>query len=254
MRKYALLALAFAPFAAAHADQCTHSADRSLDADLRGVRTVRLETGSHELKINASGSGTSLAARGKACASSEDALAELVITQHREGDTLVVKLGDDRSHWHIGYTQQSFKVDVSMPANLPVDLQVGSGDGETHGVTSLVANVGSGDAKLYDTVGTLSASVGSGDLTVEGAGSVKIDNVGSGDAKLRNIHGPVSVDSVGSGDVDMRGVGGNVVVDSIGSGDVNVDDVHGDLTVHSKGSGDISHSRVTGKVSVPSRN
>src|ERR1700754_2490537 len=119
MRQYALLPLAFAPFAAAHADQCTHSADRSLDADLRGVRTVRLETGSHELKINASGSGTSLAARGKACASSEDALAELVITQHREGDTLVVKLGDDRSHWHIGYTQQSFKVDVSMPANVP---------------------------------------------------------------------------------------------------------------------------------------
>jgi putative autotransporter adhesin-like protein len=251
MRKYALLALAFAPFVAAHADQCAHSADRSLDADLRGVRSVRLETGSHDLKVNASGSGTSLAARGKACASSEDALSELVITQHRDGDTLVVKLGDDRSHWHFGSSYQSFKVDVAMPANLPVQLEVGSGDGETHGVASLVAHVGSGDAKLYDTAGAVRASVGSGDLTIEGAGNVQVDSIGSGDAKLRNTHGPVSVGSVGSGDLDMQDIGGNVEVDSIGSGDVKVDNVRGDLAVHSKGSGDISHSGVTGKVSVP---
>src|SRR6201991_1911314 len=72
MRKIFLLCIALAviPFGARAEMPCAHSAQRNLDANLAGVNLVRVETRSHDLKLDGGGSGATLALRGTACASS----------------------------------------------------------------------------------------------------------------------------------------------------------------------------------------
>jgi hypothetical protein len=253
MRVLALLPLILLPFAAHAAEEhCQFQAPRSLDADLRGVTGVTVEVHSHDLRVDASGTGPALALRGRACASAQDLADALTVTQRREGSQLIITLGENaRINWTSGSHYAYLKVAVKMPANVPVVVHVGSGDAETHGVASLDAEVGSGDLNAYDTVGAVKAHVGSGDVTVKGAASVEIPSVGSGDAKLSKIAGAVRVGSIGSGDLDAEDIGGNVDIGTLGSGDVKVDGVKGSLTVQTKGSGEVEHRNVGGKVSVP---
>lgn len=253
MRILALLALSLLPFAAnAAEEQCQFQASRNLDADLKGVTGVTVEVNSHDLRVDASGKGSALAVRGRACASSQEAADALKVEQHRDGNQLVITLGDNSGmHWTTAARYSYLKVAVTMPSNLPVTLKVGSGDAETHGVASLESSVGSGDLKAYDTAGAVKAHVGSGDITIKGAGSVDIPAVGSGDAKLSKVAGNVHVGMVGSGDLDAEDIGGNVDVGSVGSGEVKVDGVKGSLTVQHTGSGEVEHKNVSGKVSVP---
>jgi putative adhesin len=257
MRKIILLcvALAMLPFGARAEMPCAHSAVRNLDANLAGVTLVRVEARSHDLKLDGGGSGATLALRGTACASTQDGLDALTVQQRREGGTLVITLGADRGS--VGGSWGNFyaylKVNISMPGNIPVRLETGSGDAEVRHVAALDASTGSGDLNISDVPGTVRASSGSGDLVVERAGNVEVQGIGSGDARLYDIHGSVKVGSVGSGDLDIHDIGANVEVDSIGSGDITAHGIKGNFSVHSKGSGDIDYTGVGGKVDVPSR-
>lgn len=253
MRILTLLALSLLPFAAhAAEEQCQFQAPRNLDADLKGVTGVTVEVNSHDLRVDASGKGSALALRGRACASSQEGADALTVEQHRDGSQLVITLGENAGmHWMSGARYSYLKVAVTMPANVPVTVKVGSGDAETHGVASLDAAVGSGDLDAYDTVGAVKAHVGSGDLTIKGAGGVEIPSVGSGDAKLARVSGNVRVGSIGSGDLEAVDIGGSVDVGTVGSGEVKVDGVKGNLTVQTTGSGEVEHKNVAGKVSVP---
>lgn len=257
MRKIILLCIALAviPFGARAEMPCAHSAQRNLDAELAGVSLVRVVTRSHDLKLDG-GSGAALALRGTACASSQAGLDPLTVQQHREGSTLVITLGADRGSVDGGFGgfYAYLKVNVTMPANIPVRLESGSGDAEIRHVAALEASTGSGDINVSDVAGAVSASSGSGDLTIERVGSIQLQGIGSGDAKMHGVRGPVTVGSVGSGDLEFGDIGGSVEVDSIGSGDITARGIKGSLTVHSKGSGDVDYADVSGKVDVPSRN
>ena len=257
MRKIFLLCIALAviPFGARAEMPCAHSAQRNLDANLAGVNLVRVETRSHDLKLDGGGSGATLALRGTACASSQQGLEPLTVQQHREGSTLVITLGADRGSVDGGFGgfYAYLKVSVTMPGNIPVQLRSGSGDAEVRRVASLDASTGSGDIDVADVAGAVTANTGSGDLTIDRVGSVQLQGVGSGDAKVHGVRGPVKVGSVGSGDLEFGDIGGNVEVDSIGSGDINARGIKGNFTVHSKGSGDVDYADVSGKVDVPSR-
>lgn len=257
MRKIFLLCIALAaiPFGARAQMPCAHSAQRNLDADLAGVTLVRLETRSHDLKLDGGGSGATLALRGTACASNQAGLDPLTVQQRREGSTLVITLGADRGSVDGGFGgfYAYLKVDVTMPGNIPVQVQSGSGDAQIRRVASLDASTGSGDIDVSDVAGAVKANSGSGDLTIERVGSLQLQGIGSGDAKVHGVRGPVKVGSVGSGDLEFGDISGSVEVGSIGSGDINARGIKGNLTVHSKGSGDVDYADVGGKVDVPSR-
>ncbi|MEP6899901.1 MAG: DUF4097 family beta strand repeat-containing protein [Rhodanobacter sp.] len=256
MRRLFIAAVLLAPLGAFAADHCKYEAPRNLQLDLSGVRAVQIDLHSHDLHLSG-GSAGAATLTGRACASDSSALASLQVTQRREGDQLLIDIGGDNHysfHFFGGDSYANLDVTLKLPSNLPVTLNVGSGDAEVSGVEQLSGAVGSGDLHVRQISGKFSTSVGSGDVDATDVGSVELGSLGSGDFKGNAIRGDVKVGSVGSGDVTLRGVGGSVHADTLGSGDLNVNDVGGDLSLGAKGSGDVSHSGVKGKLSLPKDN
>ncbi len=273
MRKQALIlgALFLLPLAAAAAPKCEHSQPRDLQLDMAGVKTVVFDIGANDLDVRAAAKPGNRV-EGRACASREDDLSRLVLSQQRSGDRLVVtaKREGRLGGLFTGSQYAYMKLQASVPDDIAVQLKVGSGDASVEGARSariatgsgdvqasrirgeLAASLGSGDLKAND-IGSLDlASVGSGDATIRNVGGAsKIGSIGSGDVSIRSTRGPVDVGSVGSGDLDLEDIGGSITVGSIGSGDIEVDGARGDLTVRSTGSGDIDHRGVTGRVDLP---
>ena len=254
MRRLFTAALLLAPFASFAATPCKYEAPRNLQLDLTGVRGVQIDVHSHELHLTGSGSASGLTLAGRACASDKAALDELQVTQRREGDQLLLDIGGSNNHFSLslfGHSYTSLEVTVQLPANLPVSVDVGSGDADVSGVQQLQSEVGSGDLHVRRVSGKFRTSVGSGDVDATDIGSLELGSVGSGDFKAIGIKGDAGVGSIGSGDVELRNVGGNVRADTLGSGDLTVAEVGGDFSLGAKGSGDVSHSGVKGKTSVP---
>lgn len=257
-RRHALLCiLLFASPLLAHAgEQCRFQAPRALDLDLRGVTEVSVITNQHDVHVRGV-EGTGGAVRGRACASRQDTLDALQVTQRREGSRLVIEAKTTRelADWHVlGNSYAYLDIGVAIPKSMPVALDVGSGDANVENVASLDAHVGSGDLDVRRVPGRVSASIGSGDAGFSDIGALQVDSVGSGDLEANGVRGDVRIDSVGSGDASLKQVGGSVDVGSIGSGDLSVDGVGRDLHVRSMGSGDIDQHGVAGKVDIPRDN
>ncbi|TDK22492.1 hypothetical protein E2F46_13590 [Luteimonas aestuarii] len=266
------LALLAAPALALADDRrCAHSDARDLALDLAGVKTVMFQIGHNELRVDAT-TAARPAVTGRACASGANLLGQLTLDQHREGDKLVVRATrEGRGIW-VGNQYAYMALQASVPADVMVQLDVGSGDAWVTGASALSADVGSGDVEARNIRGHVTAKVGSGDIELREIGSLHVLSIGSGDVEAYNVRGNVEVGSIGSGDFTLKGAGGhvqigsigsgdadvervsgNVTVGSIGSGDLDVEDVTGNLTVRSKGSGSIDHSRVSGTIDIPRR-
>lgn len=290
LRTLAVASLLSLPLTAlADTPQCRFTAPRDLTLDLAGAKAVVFEVNQHDLVLTAGTGPAKLG--GRACASAEDLLRDLTVTQQKSGDTLVVRLQrEQRGGFSLGGNRYAY-LDLrgSVPDTVLVQFKVGSGDASGTGLHSASADVGSGDVTLKDIKGRVTAAVGSGDITLDGAGSLNLLNLGSGDFKGRNVRGTATVGNVGSGDVELDGVGGDVEigvlgsgniearqvkgsarvgtvgsgevelrdiggsvsVDRHGSGDITVRDVRGDLTVNHSGSGDVRHSGIGGRITLP---
>ncbi len=252
MRRLFTAALLLAPLAAVAAP-CQYEAPRNLQLDLAGVRAVQIELHAQNLHLSGSDSAKGLALSGRACASDKAALANLQVTQRREGDQLLLDVGGD-NHFTFNLFGSSYAyldITLQLPASLPVTLRVGSGDATVSGLRQLQSQVGSGHLHVRQIADKFGASVGSGDVDATDIGSLDLGSVGSGDFKAEGIKGAAKVGSIGSGDVVLHKVGGSVGVDTLGSGDLTVSEVAGDFSLGAKGSGDVNHSGVKGKVSVP---
>lgn len=139
--------------------------------------------------------------------------------------------------------------EIILPADVDLNLRVGSGDMELNTINGDVRlNTGSGDVYLNQVTGALDVEVGSGDI--EG-GALALTSfygqTGSGDVNLRYTQAPDLVDlRTGSGDVMLDLPEANYALDlDTGSGDImlnNVQDNTGSekLLRVSTGSGDIS--------------
>lgn len=272
MRKSLLPLLFLLPMAAFAAEpQCKHTEARDLQLDLAGVKAVVFEVGSHDLKLDAS-AGASAALHGQACASEEEFLPQLTLTQRKNGDKLHVTLKREGNFNLLFNNYAYLKIAGTLPDNITVQLDVGSGDAKVTGASVLSADVGSGDVEAKRIKGLVAAKVNSGDIQLEDIGSlqvisvgsgdlsakrvkgaVKVGSVGSGDFELEGAMGDVEIGSVGSGDAKISGISGNVSVDSLGSGDIDARDIRGDFTVRTIGSGSANHSKVDGRISVPSQ-
>lgn len=255
MWKPLLCTLLLTPALAHAADRCQFDAPRNAALDLSGVRTLVIELGHHTLHLNGTPTATAQV-RGRACASSKERLAALQFTQRREGDRLILATERTASRdWTItlfgasSYAYLDLQVDV--PANLPVELDIGSGDAHVANVGQLAVEVGSGDLQVTGVRGRFDAQVGSGDIKADDVGETHVKSIGSGDFSANRVRGNIWIDSIGSGDADLRAIGGNVDVKSIGSGDLSVNGVAHDLHVVRVGSGEIAQRSVAGRVDIP---
>lgn len=252
MRSILLAAVLLAPISVAAASECKYEAPRNLQLDLAGVRGVQIEVNSQDVHVHGRTSSPGLVVHGRACASDKSLLDNLQVTQHREGDQLIIAAESENRSFHMfGSSYSSLELDVQLPATMPLTVEVGSGDADVTGVQQLDSHVGSGDLHVKQIAQAVSASVGSGDVDISDVGSLSLGSIGSGDARVSKVHGDVRIGSIGSGDVSLRGVGGSVHADTLGSGDLNVHDVGGDLHLGAKGSGDVDYSGIKGRVSVP---
>ena len=159
MRRLLIAALLLAPFSVFAADQCKFSAPRNLQLDLSGVRAVQIDVHSYELHLNGSPGVTRGELTGRACASDSALLDHLQVTQRREGDQLLIDIGgDNHFSWHMfGDSYTSLEVQLSLPTNLPVSVNVGSGDADVSNVAQLEGRVGSGELHARQIAGQLSA-------------------------------------------------------------------------------------------------
>lgn len=228
------------------ADRCEHFRTEAPVLDLDGVTRVVVKIGPDELQVEPGAPSLSV----RHCASTPERLAASRFTVERRGDTLHLGTGGGQVVFNVfGYSSYDWRaIALTLPADLPVTLDVGSGDANLRGFSDVVVDLGSGDVALRD-VGRVGADVGSGDLVVDGATSVKLE-VGSGDAVLRRVQGEVRA-SVGSGDIEMADVGVLASL-SAGSGSISAETVRGDAHVRSVGSGDVALRSVRGEVRIDS--
>jgi DUF4097 and DUF4098 domain-containing protein YvlB len=265
-----LFALALLPASAFAEEHCKFSKPQALDLDLSGAKAVVFEVNYHDLKLQAS-PGAKAALGGRACASTQDLLGQLSLTQRKVGDKLVVTLERSNHGLNLSFGNTYAYLDLTgtVPDTILVQLKVGSGDASLSGAHNMSADVGSGDVVARDIKGLATAAIGSGDVQFNNVGALHVVSVGSGDAKINGVRGDARIGTVGSGDVELRGVQGTVSVESIGSGDVDVRDTRGGVSLGSIGSGDfevhnaaslsvqrvgsgtINHSGITGKVELP---
>lgn len=252
---------------------CKHSEPRSLQLDFSGISTVVFDIGSHDLRLEAVTNSDGLI-EGKACASKADYLDQLTLSEERSGDRLTVRAEreDKLAGSFFGRRYARMYLSGSVPDNVAVELEVGSGDARVTGAAEARVNVGSGDAEISRVGGPAAATVGSGDIEIYDVGELHVGSIGSGDIEARRVRGPVTVDSIGSGDLDLEGadgdveigsigsgdaelqdIEGSITVDTIGSGDVEARNVRGNLTVRSKGSGEVEHANVSGTIDIPER-
>jgi DUF4097 and DUF4098 domain-containing protein YvlB len=250
---------------------CEFSAQRDFDVDAAGIQTLVLALESDDVDVEGVAGLDRIEVRGKACASSEARLAELVIDQQRTGKDLAITTRARPSEFRLfGSNYAYIEITLRVPEQLTVGIRGTSGDAQVKRVGALDFDTSSGDLVADAVAGSLGVKTASGDVRGSNLGSVQVRSTASGDVSLRDVRGDanvarsgsgdlqfdrigggVEIGSVGSGDVSVHHVDRDVVIGSIGSGDVDVSDVGGDLRVRSSGSGDVSHRDVRGTVSVP---
>lgn len=225
---------------------------RAARVDARGASRIIIIARSGWLRVEGKDGTTEVVAEGTAKAPRKDLMDQIKLTGTRSGDAvrIEVEIPDVKHHdWDSDWDNgPALDLTVTVPGNIPVEVEDTSGELRVTGTAALDLDDGSGQIEIQDIGGALRVRDGSGSLEIENVrGDVTIDD-GSGEIDVRDVTGSVTLRD-GSGSVTARGVGGSVNVERDGSGGIRVVDVGGDLTVNGRKRG-LSYSGVKGKVRV----
>ena len=272
MRIFVLAAMAAAAFAPCTLKaECKFQQDRTGGDDARGVEKVVLVAGAGDLDVRGSEGAKRIEAHGKACASSQGLLDQIVLKTHREGSTLFVEaiMPELKQVTLLGSTYANLDLKVTLPSNLPVEAQDSSGDSVLEDLKSLKMLDSAGDLNISKIAGLVDLKDSSGDIEIDHAGGVTLqDSSGdidldhitsnveivvdsSGEIEIEEVGGDVHIKQDSSGDMKLSDVKGNVTIDADSSGGITVRNIGGDFTVSADTSGGISHDNVRGRVSLP---
>ncbi len=128
LRIAALLALLVLPITALAWDlDCRYGAERKASIDTAGAARVEIMARAGDLTVRP-GSGTTLAAEGRACASSQAFLDQTQLHVRRQGDVVQVHVQVPEEMKGIGLMYASLDLTVSVPGDLPVEVTDSSGD------------------------------------------------------------------------------------------------------------------------------
>jgi hypothetical protein len=228
---------------------CKHTADRRASIDTAGATGVVVNARAGDLVLRPTATGT-LAAAGKACASSEKFLAETSVSVRREGGTIRVDVMVPDQMVGIGVFYASLDLAVDVPHGLPVEVTDSSGDVDATGIKLAKITDSSGDMRLRKLAGDVEVWDSSGDIRIEDvAGRVQVRD-SSGDIVVVGAN-EVIIPSDSSGDMTIQRIRGGVQVEQDSSGDIRITDVGGDVTVLGDSSGEVKVSAVRGRVQLP---
>jgi len=259
MKNAAFLATFLLAAGSAHAgwfDDCDHHAHRAAQLDMTGVTRVVVIAKAGTLRVEGRDGTRTVAATGEACSSDPDLLRDITLTATRSGSIATIEAHvPSMNGWtFFGGSNAALDLSVTLPPNVPVDIDDTSG-------AMTVRNVGT--CSIDDTSGEIDVRKVHGDLTIrDTSGAIYIDDVAgnvhiprdtSGEIEVRRVGGGVTIDEDSSGGVTIADVKRSVYIGHKGSGSIYVSDVGGDFTVDHKGSGSIDYARVAGHVSIPTR-
>jgi hypothetical protein len=228
---------------------CRYTADRRASIDTTGATSVVVNARAGDLVLRPAATPT-LAAAGKACASSEEFLGETSVSVRREGGTIRVDVMVPDQMVGIGIFYASLDLAVDVPHGLPVEVTDSSGDVEVTGLELAKITDSSGDMRLRKLAGDVEVWDSSGDIRIEDvAGRVQVRD-SSGDIVVIGAN-EVVVPSDSSGDMKIQRISGGVRVEQDSSGDIRITDVGGDVTVLGDSSGEVKVSAVRGRVQLP---
>jgi hypothetical protein len=246
----ALLLTATTASAGLFGDDCTHRAARNVAGPIAGVTRVVIVGRAGTLHVGGHRGGGEVRATGTACTSSAELLNQTKLTLSRSGSELRIEAEMPDSETMFDTAKLDFE--VSVPDNVRLSIEDGSGALTIDNVGATDVIDGSGDLHIRNVAGDLSVHDGSGEMTIESvSGNVRV-NDGSGDINIHDA-GSVTIANDGSGGVDIRNIKGDVAIGNKGSGSVDVDGVGGNFRVANKGGGSINWNRVSGHVDVPER-
>lgn len=246
---FATLALAATTAGAGIFSDCDQKAARNVSAPAGGATRIVVVGHAGTLKIEGRAGIGEVRGSGTACASSSSLLDEVQLRATRSGSEVRIEAEVPEN---LIMEEASLDFTVTLPNNVPVFVEDGSGSLEIVNTASLDVTDGSGELTVTNVNGNVAIRDGSGSIDVRDVtGDVRVTD-GSGSIDITRA-GSVTIDSDGSGSVDIQTVKRNVTIAEKGSGSVTVTDVGGDFRVDRKGSGHIEYERVAGKVAVPAR-
>jgi hypothetical protein len=265
--RVALLSAICAP---AIADQCRFSSDRTTSFS-GAIKRVVISAEAGHLKVTGNSSG-GINAIGRACASSEGALARITLESRREVDTvyLTVTIGGGMSDMFTFNRYAALDLEVTVPKSAQLNITDTSGNIELSdvGQSTLVDQSGdlvlknvngdveisdeAGDARVIGVAGNVLLKDGAGNIEIEDVrGNVRITRDTSGDVSVTKVGGSVEIVDDGAGNITAREITNNVTVGKDGAGDINVSEVGGDFIVTTDSTGTILHDQVRGSVHIP---
>jgi hypothetical protein len=228
---------------------CSFSEKRNVAAPAAGVSRIVIIGRAGYLHINGRRGAGEVRATGTACASTRDILSDTRLTLSRGSELRIEAETPDNSGI---FSSAKLDFDVSVPDNVALRVEDGSGDLSIDTAASVDLTDGSGDVSIRNVIGDVSVRDGSGDMKIDNvSGNVHVSD-GSGDIDVSGA-GSVEISNDGSGEANMRNVKHDVHIGNKGSGSVEVSDVGGNFRVGNKGGGSIDWKRVAGHVDVPER-
>lgn len=248
MRKLVLLAICLTAPSLSFAQGCAYSKDYDFTVDAAALENLRMDVGSGSLIVNGDATSSEVRIDARACASSSRRLDELDLTHRVQGSELVVRTELNRRRgflsW-LNFGNSRIDIEVTMPNQLLLQLEDGSGSIEVDGITDLTIDDGSGPIRLRNIAGNVTIDDGSGAISVTDVrGRVTISD-GSGPITVRNSY-EVLIHNDGSGDIDIANIESNVNIQDDGSGGISIRDVAGDVEIGESGSGSVNVSGVAG--------
>ena len=231
-----------------------YTAPRSATVPVSDARRIEVIGRAGSLRIDGRRRARDVTVRGTARASSRGALEEIkLIAEERDGTIYIEADIPEHHDWNDDDDRQALDLVIEVPADLPLDVEDGSGELEIRNVGPLTLSDGSGSAVIEHVGGNLRVKDGSGELHITDVkGDVEVTD-GSGLLEIRDVDGGVEIGSKGSGPLRITSVAKSVHVRSKGSGSVDVTHVGGDFVVDRKASGNIEYSDVKGHVDIPER-
>lgn len=226
---------------------------RTARVNARGATRIVILGRAGWLRVEGKEGMTEVVAEGTAIAPRTDLLKDIKLHGTREGNVVRIEVEMPKlehqnwdSSWDSG---PALNLTVTVPNNIPVEIEDSSGDLRVMGTAALDVDDNSGGVEIRDVGGALRVRDGSGELEIDNVrGDVTIDD-GSGEIDVRDVTGTLTLRD-GSGSITAHTVGGSVNVERDGSGGIRVTDVGGDLTVQRSRKRGVSYSGVKGRVRV----
>lgn len=207
---------------------------KSLTLSAQGLRRLEIEAGAGSLTVTGREGLAAIEVKAEIVArhvrdeDMDDYVKDRVeLTLEKRGDSAVL-VSRVRERFQLFRFDDNTVVNltVSVPKNLPLEIDDGSGSIAVEDTAAVRIEDGSGSIRIDRIAGEVEIDDGSGGIEIdEVSGDVTVDD-GSGEIRIRRIGGTVTVDD-GSGPIDIAGVEKDVRLIETGSGGVDVSDVKG---------------------------